>query len=159
MFCSTDIQKQGACQKKGGPLSLFLILFWCLKYGTRPRYAGKQTKKHNRRASGQAMMETLISLPLISACFILCLLFFHAFAQTLYMDHQLYQSLICLAEGKPKTDCEKTLQQKVKSFFWTGKLKNIKFKKGEEKWSGQFTWETGFWTIPFQQTLKKGALL
>ena len=113
-------------------------------------------KKH----SGQVLLETLILLPLTGACFILCLLFFHVHAQHLWMDHQLYQALICLSKGKTKPKCENQMNKKIKAFLWTGKLNNIQFKKKEREWTGFFTWETGFWRIRFRKKLNlKGNIL
>ena len=113
------------------------------------------------KQSGQAVIEIIILLPLIASCFILCLLFFHVQAQHLWMDHQLYQSLICIARGKTKLSCETQMKKKIKSFLWTGKLKNIQLYQGKNKWKGSFIWETGFWRIKLKKqiNLKRGVLL
>ncbi len=111
--------------------------------------------------SGQAVMEALFLLPLVCACFILCFLFFHVHAQHLWMDHQLYQSLICLAKGKKQINCKTRMETKIKTFLWMGKLKDIQFYKGKKEYRGFFIWETGFWRIRFAKKihLGKGALL
>ena len=120
----------------------------------------RNDKKKYKVPSGQAVVEALVLLPLVCVCFILCLFFFQIHAQHLWMDHQLYQSLICLAKGKAKRNCENQMQKKIKTFLWMGELKNIQFYKKENEWKGVFTWETGFWQIPFEKTLqfKEGAL-
>ena len=105
------------------------------------------------RRTGQAMIEMLLLLPLAGACFVLCLLFFHAHTQYLWMDHQLYQGLICLAKGNTHTLCKNQMEQKIKSFLWTGRLKHVRFQQWENKWTGNFTWKTGFWKIRFKKTL------
>ena len=113
------------------------------------------------KQSGQAVIEMIIVLPLITSCFILCLLFFHVHAQYLWMDHQLYQSLICLARGKTKLSCETQMKKKIKSFLWTGKLENIQLHSGDKKWKGSFIWKAGFWQIKFKKqiNLNRGILL
>ena len=116
-------------------------------------------KKLTMKQSGQAVIEMIILLPLIASCFILSLLFFHVHIQHLWMDHQLYQALICLAKGKTKLTCETQMKKKIKSFLWSGQLKNVQFHQpGEKKWKGEFIWKTGFWRIKFikQINLKRG---
>ena len=108
------------------------------------------------KKSGQALIETLLVLPLICFCFSVCLLSFHAHAQYLWMDHHLYQALICLSKGKK--DCKDNMTKKIKSFLWVGDLNNIQFKTTESKWSGTFTWQTLLWKIPFKKHLKRGEL-
>ena len=119
-----------------------------------------QEKNKYKTSSGQAVVEVLLLLPLLCSCFILCLFFFQLHAQHLWMDHQLYQSLICLAQGKTEKSCENRMKEKIKAFLWMGKLKKVHFYKRENEWKGVFTWETGFWQIPFEKTLrfKKGVL-
>lgn len=114
-----------------------------------------------KRSSGQVLGETLVLLPLVGLCFIFCLLFFHVHAQHLWMDHQLYQSLICLAKGQPKRHCENQMEKKIANFLWTGKLQNIQLYKKQNEWKGSFIWNTRFWKIQFRQRLhlKKGVLL
>ena len=102
---------------------------------------------------GQTIIEALLVLPLAGACFIVCLLFFHVYAQYLWMDHHLYQALICLA--KEGHNCKDNMTQKIKSFLDIGQLKNIQFKITENKWSGSFIWETSFWTIPLKKNLSQ----
>ncbi len=121
----------------------------------------KKIKNNKKRPSGQALGETLVLLPLAVSCFILCFLFFHVHAQHLWMDHQLYQSLVCLAKGQTKPHCENQMEKKIETFLWTGRLQNIQFYKKENEWKGSFIWNTKFWRIQFRQKLqlKKGVLL
>jgi hypothetical protein len=111
-------------------------------------------KEHSLiKNKGQVLLEALILLPLISTCFILCLLFFHVHAQHLWMDHQLYQSLICLSKGETRQHCKRKMEKKIKSFLWMGRLNNIQFKKGGNVWAGSFNWEGGFWKIRFRKRI------
>ena len=121
------------------------------------------TKKSHlkKRQKGQVLVETLVLLPLIYSCFILCLLFFFMYAQHLWMDHQLYQSLLCMAKGKTKPYCESQMKRKIASFLWIGELNNIQFHKRKNGWRGLFIWETEFWRIQFskQFIMRKESLL
>ncbi|MDE0519011.1 MAG: hypothetical protein OXH36_05610, partial [Bdellovibrionales bacterium] len=73
--------------------------------------------------------------------------------QHLWMDHQLYQSLICLAKGEKQRNCKNQMREKIKIFLWMGKLKNIHFYKEEKKWKGMFTWQAAFWKVSFKKTI------
>ena len=137
---------KGAPKKKGGMTSF--RLFDCRYFKQKARLPSRGISQ-----SGQALTEALIALSLTSTCFIVCLLLFHGYTQQLWMDHQLYQSLICLAKGENKQHCKKIMIQKTKAFLWIGKIQNLKLYKKEEQWKGTLTWETPFWKIPFQKTL------
>ena len=139
--------KKGALQKKGG------FIWGVLTGALLPLYT-----LNRKKTKGQALTEALAFLPITSACFIVSFGLFFAYTQKIWMDHQLYQSLICLAQGENKTHCKQKMKKKIKIFLWTGKLKNIQLHKKTQQWKGTFTWETHFWKIPFQQTLNKGSL-
>lgn len=112
-----------------------------------------------KKRSGQAVIETMVLLPLVTAGFMLCFLFFHVHAQHLWMDHQLYQALICLAKGKTKANCETQMKKKIKSFLWFGKLQNIQFHAREKKWTASLIWKTVFWQIKFKKQINlKGGI-
>ena len=152
MIWTKKLLKLGTPQKKGG-LLFFNFSYWQFKYRVCLPFGERKNKK------GQALTEALITLPLASACFVLCLWLFHSYTQQLWMDHQLYQSLICLAKGENKSHCKNKMDQKIKSFLWVGELKNIKLDNKNGKWSGAFIWKTSFLKIPFKKTLKKEDLL
>jgi len=122
----------------------------------------RQVLKHHQMLNhGQVLIETLVLLPVITVCFLLSLLFFHVHAQSLWMDHQLYQSLICMAKQQPKKYCINKMQKNIKSFLWTGHLKSIRYHKKPNEWHGFFTWENQFWTLHFKKkiNLKRKHLL
>ena len=114
-------------------------------------------------SNGQAIMETIISLPLIFTCFILSLLFFYVHVQHLWTDHHLYQALICLAEGQSKKTCKDRLIKKTKTVLWLGHLTNIQLHKilNKKQWKGRLTWESLYWRMDFKKqiNLTKGFLL
>ena len=114
----------------------------------------KGTKRKLIDQSGQALIETVVLFPLVASCFILCLLFFNVYAQQLWMDHQLYQSLVCMAKGHTSYTCEKKMKKKIKSFLWAGRLEETKLYKKANKWQGTFVWRTQFWRIPFRKTFE-----
>lgn len=114
-----------------------------------------------KKSSGQAFIELTILLPLVCSCFFLSLFMFQVYTQQLWMDHQLYQALICIAKGKQKFNCQNKMQKNIKSFLHIGKLKNINLSKKNEEINGIFTWKTPLWNIKFQKkfNLKTESLL
>ena len=117
----------------------------------------KNTKK------GQAVVEALISLPLIFTCLILCLLFFYIHIQHTWTDHHLYQALICMAQGQTKEECKNQLIKNTKSFMYLGYIKNIQLGKNLilSQWKGRLTYEGWFWKMDLKKQLnlnKKGPL-
>ena len=115
------------------------------------------------RSNGQAIMETVICMPLVLTCFTLGLLFFYVHIQHIWTDHQLYQALICLAEGQTTQKCKNNLIRKTKTFLWLGRLTNIQLHKilNKEQWRGTLTWKSIYWRLDFKKQihLAKEALL
>ncbi len=111
-------------------------------------------KNGKRKQSGQAIGELMILLPSISSIFIFCFLFFYIFTQHLWMDHHLYQSLICLAEGETQARCKNRFREKTNPFLFIGKITNLKFHENKWQWKGSFIWENFFGSIHFNKELQ-----
>ena len=111
-------------------------------------------KKHFD-SKGQAIVETIISLPLVFTCLILSLLFFYIHVQHLWTDHHLYQALICLAKGQSTKACKDELIKKTKTFLWMGRLTNIQLHKilNKKQWKGRLTWESLYWRLDFKKQI------
>ncbi len=118
---------------------------------------------YKRYSTGQAIMEAVISLPLVFTCLTLCLLFFYVHIQHIWTDHQLYQALICLAEGQPMKKCKNTLIRKTKTFLWLGRLTDIQLDKvfNKNQWKGRMTWKSLYWRLDFKKQINliQGVLL
>ncbi len=91
--------------------------------------------KH-KKIKGQALMELMISLPLLFTCTVFCLLVFHTYTQKLWADHVLYQALICMAQNQKALICKNQAKKKLKNFLWQAKIKTLKFKTQKNKWKG-----------------------
>ena len=107
-----------------------------------------------KKPKGQILIESLILLPLTSACLILSLLFFFLYSQYLWMDHQLYQALLCSAKGRSSAVCTYQMQKKIKSFLWMGHITNIQIKKSFSGFKGFFIWKHPFWNLSFQKEIR-----
>lgn len=92
------------------------------------------------KPNGQSVIEVLcvcLSLFLILKG---TLLVFWLAAGSLWMDHQLYQKLICLAEGRPQIICRQRLLKNIKAFNPVGVITHLQIKKGTNRWEGQIKW-------------------
>ena len=90
-----------------------------------------------KKIKGQAMMEAMIAMPLGMAVLIICLFWFHAYVRKIWVEHHLYQSLICVARREGIQNCKNVLIQRVQNFLWLGKLKKIQLKGGGNQWNGR----------------------
>ena len=113
-----------------------------------------------KQKSGQAVVEMVIGLPLVAVCLMVTLLFFQLQAQRLWLDYQLYQSLICLARGETKIHCKRNLHKQSKYFLWMGRLTDVHlYKGGQNQWTGTLTWKGLYWNLHFKKNLNLDSLL
>ena len=92
------------------------------------------------KPNGQSVIEVLCVC--LSLIFILKVLFivFWLTAGSLWMDHQLYQKLICLAEGRSQTLCQKRLAKNIKIFHPVGTFIPPQIKNRRNLWKGKIQW-------------------
>ena len=92
------------------------------------------------RPNGQSVIEVLcvcLSLFLVLKGI---LLVFWLTAGSLWVDHQLYQKLICLAEGRPQTICRERLIKNIQKFNPAGIITHLQIKKEKNRWEGKIKW-------------------
>lgn len=115
----------------------------------------KKKKGVNRYKSiGQGNLEAL----LLVIIFILIIkggfMFFWLLAGNLWLDHQLYQNLICRAKGHSEIFCEKKLLKEVRKFTWIGSIQNIESIQLNNSWKGSLNWKIGGISVPIKQVLE-----
>lgn len=92
------------------------------------------------KPNGQSVIEVLC------ICFSLILILkgifvvFWLMAGSLWVDHQLYQKLICLAEGRPQILCQKRLIKNIKTLHPLGTLTHSQMRRGKNLWKGKIKW-------------------
>ena len=92
------------------------------------------------KPNGQSVIEVLgicLSLILILKGI---LVVFWLTAGSLWVDHQLYQKLICLAEGRPQILCQERLIKNIKTLHPMGTLTHSQMRKGKNLWKGKIKW-------------------
>ena len=97
-------------------------------------------QKKSRCQKGQGLIETLIlSLVLIIIIkFILAV--FWIFISSLWMEHQLYQGVLCVAQQKETTLCKQKALQKIKQLSSLGKIQDLTIKQAQNKYKGEMLW-------------------
>ncbi len=63
---------------------------------------------------GQALFETLFTLPIVMGGLSLILCFLYSWTSHFLIDHWVYQSALCLAENQAPRHCQKELVEKLK---------------------------------------------
>lgn len=72
----------------------------------------------------------------------------------IWMDHQLYQHLICRAKGHSEIFCAKKLMVEAEKFTPNGTIANVKAVYLNGIWKGSLNWNIQRISIPIKQTLK-----
>ena len=81
-------------------------------------------------------------------CILLALIFtlkgmflvFQIAAGAVYVDHRLYQHLICLAEGRSQTFCRKRLTDSIVKFNPAGAVSHLQVKQRPNRYEGKVKW-------------------
>lgn len=101
-------------------------------------------QKSIKNKSGQALIDFLINLKLL----VIFLSGFIALNYILFcqvmLEQNLYDSLFCVAEKKPRFVCEKNVRKKIKKFMIFGDLSYIKITSFRNKIKGQLEWKLNF---------------
>ena len=101
----------------------------------------KRRKNRDQNSQkGQSVIEfMIISLAIISLIKGILILFW-IFISLLWIEHQLYQGLICAAQQKNINLCERITAQQIKKLNSLGVIKSLKLKKFKKDWKGKAQW-------------------
>ena len=92
------------------------------------------------RASGQSVIEVLgVCLSLILLLKGILLVFWLT-AGSIWVDHQLYQKLICLAEGRSQVLCRENLIKNIRTLHPTGTVTHFQIRNERNLWKGGIKW-------------------
>ena len=97
-----------------------------------------QTKTSSQK--GQSFVETLIFTLTLTILVKLILLIFWIFTTTLWIEHQLYQALVCVAQQKKMSQCKHTALTQIKKLNVLGTINSLNFKIFQNKWKGELQW-------------------
>ena len=102
---------------------------------------------------GQAIIEMLVILLFLTSILFSILQLSFIFGARSYVNHQLYQALICMAHAEPLRRCKKELIKESEKFLVWGKIKNIRITGGKTKWKGKLILEIYPWKIKIKQNI------
>lgn len=92
------------------------------------------------KPNGQSVIEVLgVCLSLILLLKGILLVFWLT-AGSLWVDHQLYQKLVCRAEGRSQTLCREKLIKNIQALHPTGVVTHFQIRKGKNLWKGGIKW-------------------
>ena len=103
---------------------------------------------------GQGVLEgSLAALPVF---FLLFFTFQFVFltAGKIYLDHQLYEALLCLSKGGLKAVCERTLRKNSRVFLLAGNKLSIWMKGNARGGKAGALWEVKPWKIQFKKDIR-----
>lgn len=108
--------------------------------GTFNKFSIARLTHKKRGQKGQSLIEALI----LSLGFIILiqstLLIFWVGINILWMEHQLYQGLLCTAEQRNIHLCRAEVVQQIKRFNPAGRLSSLKINHFQNEWKGEIIW-------------------
>ena len=81
------------------------------------------------------------------------LLIFWIGINVLWMEHQLYQGLICSAEQKGIKQCKETILKQIKKLNPAGDVRSLQIKNFQNEWKGEILWHLYKISFSIRQTL------
>ena len=108
-----------------------------------------------KKQAGQGTVETLILFTTLVLMFKGGLMLFWLLIGNLWMDHQLYQHLICRAQGQKEIFCVRQLLMKTEKLISKENIKDIQvIHQSRNVWKGSLNWKIFKFSIPIKQTLE-----
>lgn len=102
---------------------------------------GPLIKKKEAHPSGQSLIEALVISLVLIAMFQLVFFVFWIGTNILWLEHQLYQGMICTAQGKSIHFCERKALKEIQKLKSGGKVHSLKIRGFENKWKGELLWQ------------------
>jgi hypothetical protein len=107
---------------------------------------------------GQAIIESLFPLPLMTAAFSFFLILAYSAFASAWIGYQLDQSLFCLAEGRPQRTCSDQLRTRLHRALPLGDVKDLKIEEMKtDQWRGLVEWEWMHRKISKKKVLRWGS--
>ena len=113
----------------------------------------KTIQKKGGNPKGQGLLEALIlSLALITLIYC-TLLFFWMGTSLLWIEHQLYQGIVCVAEQKELNLCKQRVLKQINKLNSVGVIKALKIQNFQNQWKGEILWNFYKKDFMIQQSL------
>ena len=102
---------------------------------------------------GQSHIELLVVSFVLITLVKGILILFWIFTNFLWMEHQLYQGLICRAEKRPISMCKTKVLNQIKKLNQIGEFTEIKLAEFNNQWKGHLKWRFYKWTFTIKSQL------
>lgn len=106
-----------------------------------------------KKAKGQSSLEALLISLLVFVLMKGVFVVFWVFIQFLWIDHNLYQGLVCRATKQKKAYCHKEVLEKIATFNVIGQIKNLELKQFNKVWKGSAHWDFYKWNFKIKNQL------
>ena len=106
-----------------------------------------------KNQKGQALIETVV---ITLTWFLLIkgmVMMFILVSSSLWIQHSLYQGLVCLAEGRNAPRCKESLSADIKKWIPLGKINDVNLRGNFKHWSGTLNWNFHKWKWNFKERL------
>ena len=89
---------------------------------------------------GQSLIESLILSFALITILKFILITFWLFISLLWIEHQLYQGIVCKAQQKTEILCKQKIRQEIKKLNRLGKIKQLQFFQFQNIYKGKLIW-------------------
>ena len=103
---------------------------------------------------GQTILEFLALLALLIFSLKGGLLLLWILTGRLWLDHQLYQNLLCRAKGQAENICSERFLRESRKLVLKGQITDIKISRQRRLYKGSLVWNIKNLKIPVRQTFK-----
>ena len=115
--------------------------------------SGRKEKLFFNFKRGQGVLEScLAALPVFFLLFF-SFQFIFVMAGKIYLDHQLYEALLCVSKGVSKETCEWNLRKKSRTFLSAGSKLSVWLDGSTRGGRASALWEVKPWKIQFKKTI------
>ena len=105
-------------------------------------------------SGGQTILEFLALLALLIFSLKTGLILLWILTGRLWLDHQLYQNLVCRAKGQTEKICSARFLEESRKLVLKGRITDIKISRQRRLYKGSLIWKIKNLKIPVRQTFK-----
>lgn len=92
------------------------------------------------KQKGQSVVEILILSIVLIGITKLILIVAWLYINFIWMEHQLYQGILCVAEQKKELFCKQKTLKEIKKLNPLGKMNSLKIKQNQNRYKGELLW-------------------
>ena len=106
------------------------------------------------KKKGQSLMEMLVVSVLFISLIQIIFILFWIFVSRMWIEHQLYQGILCVARQQKPSVCKLMVLQKIYTLNPVGRVKEIRIRQIHTEWKGYVRWRIYRSFFFIQQTVR-----